>query len=292
MDDPFYQLIEEAAVALAAAVKGGERPDFDAVPADPEDEARQIVEAAMAAHPDGPRAYARELVARRQSGELLGQILGRIRFLGCELLTAAGCLVPRRETEILGRAAIEVLQSRAVPGEEPLVCIDLCCGAGNLACAIARHVAGVQVWAADLADRCVELAARNVARCGLESRIVVKQGDLFGAFASLDLHGRVDVVVCNPPYISSSRLQGDRAELLAREPIEAFDGGPYGLSTHQRVIRDALAFLRPGGWLMLECGVGQHRQLELLFKRVGQYDAVRWERDPAGRPRVAIARRA
>jgi len=130
-----------------------------------------------------------------------------------------------------------------------------------------------------------------VARAGLEARVTVAQGDLFAGFAGLGLEGGVDAIVCNPPYISEKRLAADRAPLLEHEPREAFDGGPYGLSIHQRVLKDAPAFLKPGGLLMFEFGLGQERQLELLATRVRAYDPARFVANPAGEPRVAVLRR-
>jgi release factor glutamine methyltransferase len=99
------------------------------------------------------------------------------------------------------------------------------------------------------------------------------------------------MVVANPPYISTARLAKDRATLLEREPIEAFDGGPYGISVHQRLVRDAVAVLRPGGWLLFEIGLGQERQVKLLFDRAKSYTGVEFVADAEGRPRVAVARR-
>ena len=75
------------------------------------------------------------------------------------------------------------------------------------------------------------------------------QGDLFDALSGLQLEGTIDLIVCNPPYISDTRLKGDRALLLELEPREAFAAGPYGLSIHMRVTKDALRYLRPGGAL-------------------------------------------
>src|SRR5262245_26635112 len=152
---------------------------------------------------------------------------GRQKFLGIDLLCGPGALVPRLETELLGTAAIELGKSL----EEPHV-IDMCCGAGNLACAIASHLPSSRVWASDLTDGCVEWTRRNVTALHLASRVAVVQGDLFAGLAGQSLEHSIDIIVCNPPYISSSRLAGDRAALLQHEPREAFDGGPYGLSIH------------------------------------------------------------
>ena len=208
------------------------------------------------------------------------------RFLGVDLALAPGVLVPRSETELLGRSAVAVISPMA---GTPIV-VDMCCGSGNLALAIACHCPQARLWAADLTDETVMLAKSNVARLSLSDRIVVRQGDLFEALERDDLKGAVDMVVCNPPYISSARLDGRSAHLLAEEPREAFDGGPYGISILQRLIRDAAGFLKPGGWLLSEFGEGQERQVAALIARTKAYEV------PAfafieGQPRVLIARK-
>jgi release factor glutamine methyltransferase len=172
----------------------------------------------------------------------------------------------------------------------------MCCGAGNLVCALAHHAPEALFWASDLTDACVAATRHNVAQLGLGSRVVLGQGDLFAGLAGLGpegtgLEGTVDVIVCNPPYISQAKLAGERASLLEHEPREAFDGGPYGLTLHQRVLREALPFLRPGGTLLFEFGLGQARQLALLFKRCPGYDTPQWTVNEAGEPRVVSARK-
>lgn len=237
---------------------------------------------------DNPAFDVDDLIARRIAGTPLEFLLGRATFMGVELLADPGALVPREETEILGRTALGLLMALGIA--EPQV-IDMCCGAGNLACALAVKLPAARVWASDLTDGCVSLARRNVGQLDLGNRVIIAQGDLFASLADLRLEGTIDVIVCNPPYISTSRLtEGDRLELLDHEPREAFDGGPYGLSIHQRVIKDAHAFLRPGGHLLFEFGLGQHRQLAALFKRSRVYGEVQFESDADGNPRVAHAR--
>lgn len=212
---------------------------------------------------------------------------GTVSFLGLELLVAPGALVPRPETELLARAAIDATREA---GATPLV-IDVCCGAGNLACAIAHHTAA-RVLASDLSEECATLARRNGERLGLGGRVEVFQGDLFAPLQVGLSPGSVDVVVCNPPYISTGRLGQDRAALLALEPREAFDGGPYGLAIHQRVIREAAPLLAPGGTLLFEFGLGQERQLAALFARAKTYHSVRFVNDSAAAPRVVAATRS
>lgn len=209
------------------------------------------------------------------------------RFMGIELELAPDVLVPRQETELLGRQALEILGG--LSGSP--VMIDMCCGSGNLALGIANEAPDLRVWGADLTDETVTLARRNARRLGLEQRVTIHQGDLFGALAGQGLEGRVDMVVCNPPYISTSRLEGESAHLLHNEPREAFEGGPYGISILQRLVREAADFIRPQGWLLFEFGEGQERQVAALLARTRAYDPVSFAEDEEGKPRVAIARR-
>jgi release factor glutamine methyltransferase len=204
------------------------------------------------------------------------------RFMDVDLLVERGVLVPREETELLGKTALTLLSENARV-------IDMCCGSGNLACALASRAPNARVWASDVTEACVSLARRNAAHTGVADRVTVVQGDLFSALKGLE--GTIDVVVCNPPYISQAKLAGERAALLENEPREAFDGGPYGLSIHQRVVREALAFLKPGGSLLFEIGLGQERQVRMLFERARAYEDIRMVANAAGEVRVVAGRK-
>jgi len=250
-------------------------------------DALKLTQAVERQGPADPTGLALALAQRRISGEPLAYITGRETFMGLELLVDPGALIPREETALLGDTALALL--RTLSCDAPQV-VDMCCGSGNLACALAYHAPSAWVWASDLTPGCVDLARRNVAHVGLTDRVQVGQGDLFAGLAGLGLAAQsVDLVVCNPPYISQGKLAGEKASLLDHEPREAFDGGPYGLSIHQRVIRDALAVLKPHGTLVFEIGLGQERQLEMLFNRAKSYDRVQWVKNSTGDVRVVSA---
>ncbi len=210
-----------------------------------------------------------------------------VSFMGVDLLVNQEVLAPREETELLGETVLALLRDRE--GDQTI--IDMCCGCGNLSLAVASHVRGTRVWASDLTDGTVAAARANAERLGLGDRVSVVQGDLFAGLAGSGLAGGVDLVMCNPPYISTARLGGDRAHLLEAEPREAFDGGPYGISIMQRLVSEALPFLKEGGWLAFEFGAGQERQARLLIERTKSYDEIAFVNDSAGLPRVARARR-
>jgi len=266
---------------IAAILAGGGITDAVA-------EAGRIVRAAEASAPANPGAAARATAARRPAGAPLAYGIGHESFMGVELIAAEGALVPRKETELLGNTALDVLRSC---GSATPRLIDMCCGSGNLACAIAHHLPGVRVWASDLTDGCIAVTRRNVEHAGVSDRVVVVQGDLFAGLAGFGLEGSIDVIVCNPPYISQGKLATDRAGLLEHEPREAFDGGPYGLSIQQRVVREALPFLRHGGVLLFEIGLGQDRQVKSLFDRAKVYEDIQFVGDAVGEVRVVSGRK-
>lgn len=206
-----------------------------------------------------------------------------------EFVVPPDVLLPRPETELLAGRALSLLLELGADSQ-PTV-IDMCCGCGNLAVAVAVHMPSSRVWAGDMSEAATAAAKENVEFHDLRSRITVRTGDLFESLAEDGLQGRVDMVVCNPPYISTGKLGGASANLLEREPREAFDGGPFGLSIHQRLIRDALAYLRDDGVLLCEFGEGQARQIEALFKRAKGYGPISFVVDASGTERVAVARR-
>lgn len=209
------------------------------------------------------------------------------QFLSISLLAGPGVLAPRPETELLGQVGLNLLDGAAAPRV-----IDMCCGSGNLGLLIAHERPDARVFLSDLTLETVSHARRNAERLGLVGRVTIGQGDLFAGIASFLGENKVDLIVCNPPYISSGKLAGEAAHLLEKEPREAFDGGAYGISIHQRLIADAPAFLRPGGWLAFEFGLGQDRQVAMLLKRDGRYGAVQFAEDAEGHPRVARAQLA
>lgn len=256
--------------------------------ADPAAEADRIVRAAKTSAPADHERAARAMAQRRAAGAPLAYVTGYEVFMGVELIAAEGALAPREETELLGNTALKALRTSGFAA--PRV-IDMCCGSGNLACVIAHYLPGARVWASDLTDGCIAVTRRNVEHVGVADRITVAQGDLFAGLEGFNLKGSIDAVVCNPPYISQGKLATDRAVLLEHEPREAFDGGPYGLSIHQRVVKEALAFLRPGGALLFEIGLGQDRQVRILFDRTKAYEDIKLVTNAAGEVRVVSGRK-
>jgi release factor glutamine methyltransferase len=165
----------------------------------------------------------------------------------------------------------------------------MCCGSGNLGLAIADARPDARLFLSDLTDEATAQARENTRRLGLESRVTVGQGDMFAGLVALLAGAKADLVVCNPPYISTAKLAGDSAHLLEKEPREAFDAGAYGIAIHQRLIAEAPQYLKPDGRLAFEFGVGQDRQVAMLLKRSGAYGPLNFAQDATNVPRVAFA---
>lgn len=231
----------------------------------------------------------RERLAQRFAGVPLAHLTGRQRFMGMELEVGKAALVPRKETELLGSAALAVLRLMAET-QATLRVIDVCTGAGNLALALAIHEPKACVYASDLSTEAVELARRNGARLGLGQRVEFRQGDFLAPFASGEFDRNVDLLVGNPPYISSGKVGSMPAEIIGHEPSLAFDGGPFGVKILQRMITESPRFLRRGGWLAFEVGLGQGPAIMDRLARNPAYADRSAIEDSTGAIRAVLAR--
>ena len=230
------------------------------------------------------------LLGRRFAGEPLAYLTGRQEFLGHEFLTAPGALIPRRETELLGHAALDLARERAALAGRARI-LDLCTGSGNLAIALAVEEPRATVWGTDLEADALALAAKNVELHGVADRVTLGQGDMFGALAGLNPSPEgFDVIVCNPPYIPSHKAKEMPVEVGGFEPTAAFDGGDFGLSILFRLVAEAPEFLAPGGWLCFELGAAQGPLLERRLAGRRAFSEVRAVRDRLGIVRALTAR--
>jgi release factor glutamine methyltransferase len=230
------------------------------------------------------------LVESRVSGIPLAHLSGRQRFMGLELLAGPQALIPRRETELLAGEAIRTLREQILSRRDRATVIDSCTGCGNVAIAIAHANPRVTVLASDLSPEAVELAQKNVDFVGLGQRVELRVGDLLQPFDEPRFHRSVDMITCNPPYISTKKMETMPSEIIGFEPKLAFDGGALGVRILQRLIREAPKLLCEGGWLLFEVGLGQGNAVMQRMSNAGGYDRVDGLKDHAGEIRAVIAR--
>ena len=207
-----------------------------------EDEAELLI--AAAATP----AQLTAMVDRRASGLPLEQVVGWADFCGLRMAVDPGVFVPRRRTEFLVRQAIALAPSRPV-------IVDLCCGSGAVGAALAAALDPAELHAADIDPAAVRCARRNLAAAGGH----VYSGDLFGPLPAA-LHGHVDILTANVPYVPTGEVALLPPEARLHEPRVALDGGGDGLDVLRRVAAQALLWLAPGGSLLVEISERQESE--------------------------------
>lgn len=229
-----------------------------------------------------------QLIQKRKYGIPLAHLTGRQNFMGIELKSDDRALIPRKETEILGRTSLEICKKLS---KDKLVIniLDVCCGSGNLGLALASLQPNVKVYLSDLSPESVELTRENICFLNLEHNSTAKQSDLFSSFDSAKYWGQIDMIVCNPPYISSSKVSKMDSEIVSHEPALAFDGGIMGIKLIQKLIRESLKFLSQNGWLIFEVGLGQGPFVLQICEKSGNWESVTTANDASGNIRVIAA---
>jgi release factor glutamine methyltransferase len=218
------------------------------------------------------------LVRRRIEGEPIAYLIGRREFFGLDLSITPDVLIPRPETEIL----VELACRSLAPDREARV-LDLGCGSGAVALAIAHERPRASVLGADVSPRATALARRNAERLGI-ANVAFVESDWFGSLP----RERFDLVVANPPYIARDDphlREGD----LRFEPESALVSGTDGLDAARAIVATAPDFLGPEARLALEHGHDQASALRALLIGAG-FRAVESLRDLAGIERVSSGR--
>lgn len=223
--------------------------------------------------------------SRLVDGTPLAHLTQRQHFMGLEFTVGPQALVPRKETEILACAAKQIL-TRLLQQQNQLQIIDVCTGAGNIALCLAHYFPSARVYAADLSEEAVALAWQNADNLGLRDRVEFRAGDLLEPFSNGDFFGQLDLLTCNPPYISSGRLDKMHKEISHHEPKLAFDGGPFGMSLLGKLLKLAPRYLKPGAWLVFEVGLGQGEHLYKRLQKNPDYRNIQLHHDPDGNVRV------
>jgi len=221
------------------------------------------------------------LVERREAREPLQHLTGVAWFRHVSLEVGPGVFTPRPETELLAGWAIEAARALEAP-----VVVDLCTGSGAIARSVVDEVPAAVVHAVEADPAAHAWAARNLEGTGVDLR----QGDFASAFD--DLLGRVDVVVCNPPYVPLEAWESVAPEARDHDPHLALFSGDDGLDAIRVLAVRAAELLRPGGVVGVEHADVQGESVPALFSATGRWAEVRDHPDLAGRARFTTARLA
>lgn len=221
-----------------------------------------------------------QLVERRRGRVPVQYVLGTQEFYGLSFRVTPAVLIPRPESEGIVEEAVAELGN----AESPLV-VDVGCGSGCLAVAIAHTLLRARLIAIDASPAALAIARENALSHGVASRIEFLEGDLLEPLTVEN----VDAVVVNPPYIPEAELKTLEPEVSEHEPRDALVGGRDGLAVIERLLPAAHRALRRGGFLFMEIGHDQDERVRELVAGAG-LSHVRTTRDLAGIPRIIVAR--
>jgi len=207
---------------------------------------------------DEELAAYRLMVARRGRREPLQHILGTQEFCGLEFEVTPEVLIPRHDTESLVNEALSRMPAaRSV--------LDIGTGSGCIAVALACKLPGASVTAVDISEAALAVSRRNAEKNGVVIEFL--QGSLFEPVVGR----RFDLMVSNPPYIPSQDIESLQPEVRDFDPRGALDGGKDGLEVYRALIPAAAVLLNPGGWLLVEVGIGQATDVAQMFRATKVY---------------------
>jgi release factor glutamine methyltransferase len=230
-------------------------------------------------------AYA-ELLQRRLNGEPIAYIVGEREFFGLMLKVTPATLIPRPETELLVELALQhIPNTPALPvhGTGYYRVLDLGTGSGAVALAIGAHRPAAQVVACDFSVAALAVARANAQRLEV-ANVTFLHSDWY---TTLDQQ-QFDLIVSNPPYVAAADPHLDSGDVRF-EPLTALVSGADGRTDIRHIVSLAKAYLRSGGWLLLEHGYDQAEAVrELLWQ--ANFAAVFSARDLVGIERVSGGR--
>jgi len=219
-------------------------------------------------------------IERRGRREPLQYITGEVEFRGLLFKVSKDVLIPRPETELLVDEAVKSVSKKGA------TVMDLCTGSGSIAVCIARELNDSRIYAVDISDGALAVARENAARHETGENITFLSGDLFGAIETLNLKGKLDVIVSNPPYVSAEEMEGLQPEIKDYEPASALYGGTDGLDFYRRIVHESPYYLSSGGYLLMEVGYRQAWSIKRLLEEVNTFKQIEVIKDLNGTDRI------
>lgn len=231
---------------------------------------------------DGVCEQADALTARILAGEPLAYVIGQWEFYGLKLFVSPKVLIPRDDTCAVTELAIQ--KAQALQGDIRI--LDLCAGSGCIGLALASHIPGAKVTLADISHDALSVAKKNITANQLSARVACVQADALTAPPAF--LGQFDIIVSNPPYITTEEMTALPHSVAAFEPHLALHGGEDGLNFYRAIAKNYIAALKPGGYLCFEFGAAQGDAVCALLEENG-YTVLERSRDYNDRERAVIA---
>ena len=229
------------------------------------------------------------LIERRAKRIPLQHITGVQEFMGHSFHVSPAVLIPRQDTETLVVEAARTIQEtpkeklsflERLKGRKEWDVLDLCCGSGAVGISLEKICGNIRVTGTDISGEAIAVAEENAKK--LRSKMKFIQGDMFAPVADQ----KFDMIVSNPPYIRTNMISILQEEVKEHEPLQALDGGRDGLDFYRISVQQADAYLKPGGFLLMEIGHDQGEELRKMLKDSGKYTPAEVIKDLPGKDRV------
>jgi len=248
--------------------------------------AAEVDKAFTYAHPEHrlsaeETARVSDLVRRRAGHEPVQYISGQQEFYGREFKVTRDVMIPRPETELIVEEGISLISGI----EKPLIC-EVGVGSGCIVVSLLCEVPGSEAVALDISPAAIAIASANAEALGAYDRIELRESDVFSGLRDDETF---DLIVSNPPYVPAEDVRTLQAEVREFEPETALTDGGSGLSIIEKIVSEAGAHLRPGGYLLMEIGFNQSQKVREIFSRHTNAE-VEFFPDLQGIPRMVKAR--
>lgn len=224
----------------------------------------------------------RELVKKRARRVPVAYLIGGREFMSLDFHVNSDVLIPRPETELLVEEIIKYCDDIGI--DKPNI-VDLGTGSGVIAVSLGYYLKEARVLGIDISSKALKIARKNIEKYQLSERIKVLEGDLLQPLISMNKNN-VDIIVSNPPYISSGDL-GHLAPEVRVEPQLALDGGADGLNYYRKIIEQAPLILKKDGLLAIEIGYNQFPAIKNIFD--DKWSEIRVIKDYSGHDRVVMS---
>lgn len=216
---------------------------------------------------------------RASTRQPIQHIIGLADFMGEKFKVNSDVLIPRDETEILVRKAIELIEKNNFKAA-----LDMCTGSGCIACMIAK-LTDCQVVGADISTDALHVAFENMEKMKLFNRASFRKSDIF---AKIREDERFDIILSNPPYIPPQMKSNIQKEVTFDPDLALYTTDDKGLEFYEKITAGAHSFLNDGGYLMFELGIGQSRDVAEIMKKNG-FSNIQVVKDLANIDRVILA---
>lgn len=220
-----------------------------------------------------------KLINKLIEGYPIQYLTNKQEFMKLDFYVNENVLIPRQDTEILVEEIIKLTNNNTYK------ILDLCTGSGAIAISLAKYIENCNIYATDISKNAIEVAKINAKNNYVDKKIKFINTNMFKNINN----EMFDIIVSNPPYIKTSDI--DNLDTNVKyEPIIALDGGKTGLKFYEIIIDNAYKYLNKNGYLCLEIGYNQKKDVCELLKNSDKYKDIIVKKDLNGNDRVVIGK--